>query len=56
MASSSAVAALIAASIIPFLIGGTSATTAPDTFLRYDTTNGVVPLAGTDYAASLASH
>lgn len=42
------------ASIIPFLIGGTHATEAPNTFLRYDATNGVVPLAGTDYAGTVA--
>jgi autotransporter-associated beta strand protein len=41
-------------SIIPFLIGGASATAAPDTFLRYDATNGVTPLGASDYAATIA--
>ncbi|MHA3771132.1 beta strand repeat-containing protein [Verrucomicrobiota bacterium sgz303538] len=42
------------ASIIPFLIGGNSATAAPNTFLRYDSVNGVTPLANSDYAAQIA--
>lgn len=43
-----------AASIIAFLIGGNSATAAPDTFLRYDATNGVTLLGVSDYAATIA--
>ncbi|MHA3772859.1 autotransporter-associated beta strand repeat-containing protein [Verrucomicrobiota bacterium sgz303538] len=42
------------ASIVPFVIGGTSATSAPNTFLRYDATNGLTPLKDADYAATIA--
>ena len=41
------------ASIIPFLIGVSNPTAAPDTFLRYDAVNGVVPLGAGDYAATI---
>lgn len=42
------------ASIVPFLIGGTSTTAAPNTFLRYDATTGLTPLASGDYASAIA--
>jgi fibronectin-binding autotransporter adhesin len=42
------------ASIVPFVIGGSSATAAPTTFLRYDATNGLTPLGNSDYESTIA--
>lgn len=40
-------------SIVPFLIGGTSTTAAPDTFLAYDAVTGVKPLTNTEYESAI---
>ncbi len=42
------------ASIVPFVIGGTSATAAPGSFLRHDAVNGLTPLGGADYQSMVA--
>lgn len=42
------------ASIVPFVIGGSSSTAAPNTFLTYHSTDGLVPLKDTDYEATIA--
>jgi len=52
---SSTTAGALNLSIVPWLVGGTSATDAGSTFLTYDT-NGLRPLTGAEYGTTLASN